>query len=103
MAIEQEKREVEQAIERARDGVSDRIDELDARLRTSFNLQQVASEHAPAIVAGGAVLGFLAGFGFPKPLRRAVQLGVPLALFAMKMRKKMSAGGDREGAPDYPI
>lgn len=99
MAIEQDKREVEQAIERARDGVSDHIDELDARLRTSLNFQQMAADHAPQIIAGGAVLGFLAGFGFPKPLRRAIQIGIPLALVAMKVRKKMS-GGDGE-APDY--
>ncbi len=102
MAIEEEKHEVEQAIERARDGVSDRIDELDQRLRTSFNFQAMASQHATEIVAGGAVLGFLAGFGFPKPLRRAVQIGIPLALFALKMRKKLSSSAG-DDLPDYQI
>jgi len=98
MAIDNEKREVEQAIERARDGVSERIDELDERLRTSLNFQAMAAEHAPQIIAGGAVLGFLAGFGFPKPLRRAIQIGIPLALVALKVRKKMTADGDGDGS-----
>ncbi len=94
MAIENEKHEVEQAIERARDGVSDRIDELDRRLRTSFDFQSMASEHAPQLVAGGAVLGFLAGFGFPKALRRAISIGIPLALVAMQVRKRIGANGN---------
>ncbi len=100
MAIEKEKREVEQAIERARDGVSDHIDELDRTLRRSLDVNAMAAQHATGLVAGGAVVGFLAGFGFPKALRRAISIGIPLALMAMKVRKKMSGGG---AAPDYEI
>ena len=96
MATE-EKRDIERAIERARDGVSERIDELDRRLRTSFDVKSIATEHAPQLVAGGAVIGFLAGFGFPKPLRRAISIGIPLALIAMMIKKSR----DGERAADY--
>ena len=94
-----EKQDIERAIDRARDGVGERIDELDRRLRTSLDVKSAAAEHAPQIIAGGAVLGFLAGFGFPKPLRRAISIGIPLALIAMKF-KKSRANGDAIGA-DY--
>jgi hypothetical protein len=94
-----EKQDIERAIDRARDGVGDRIDELDRRLRTSLDVKSAAAEHAPEIIAGGAVLGFLAGFGFPKPLRRAVSIGIPLALIAMKLRKSR-VNGDGAGT-DY--
>ncbi len=72
-----EKQDIERAIDRARDGVGERIDELDRRLRSSLDVKSAAAEHAPEIIAGGAVLGFLAGFGFPKPLRRAGSIGIP--------------------------
>jgi hypothetical protein len=87
-----EKKDIERAIDRARDGVGERIDELDRRLRSSLDVKSAAAEHAPEIIAGGAVLGFLAGFGFPKPLRRAVSIGIPLALIAMKFRKSRVNG-----------
>jgi hypothetical protein len=102
MAIEHEKKEVEQAIERARDGVSGHIDELDRRLRTSFDFSNFAAEHSKELVAGGAVVGFLVGFGMPKMLRRTVSIAVPLALIAMKIRKARLAGGDGTSS-DYEL
>jgi hypothetical protein len=81
-----EKKQIETEIERARDGVGDRIDELDSRLRKQLDFESMAREHAPQIVAGGAVIGFLVGFGFPKLLKRAIQIGVPLALVAYKVK-----------------
>jgi hypothetical protein len=81
-----EKKQIEAEIERARDGVGDRIDELDAQLRRKLDFDAMAREHAPQIVAGGAVVGFLVGFGFPKILKRAIQIGVPLALIAYKVK-----------------
>ena len=97
-----EKQDIERAIDRARDGVGERIDELDRRLRASLDVKSAAAEHAPQIIAGGAVLGFLAGFGFPKPLRRALSIGIPLALIAMKF-KKSRVNGDAIGADDFEI
>ena len=85
--VDTEKYKVERAIESARDSVGDRIDELDRRLRKTLDLKTFASEHAPQLVAGGAVLGFLAGFGFPKPLRRLIQFGVPIAVIAYKVKQ----------------
>ena len=90
MGIDAEKQDIERAIDRARDGVSDRIDELDKRLRTSLDVKAVATRNAPQIIAGAAVVGFLAGFGFPKGLRRAVGIGIPLALLAMKVKQARS-------------
>lgn len=87
-----EKQTIEQEITRARDGVGDRIDELDRKLRTSLDFRTFASEHAPQLVAGGAVVGFLVGFGFPKPLRRIISLAVPLALVAYKVKKARDNG-----------
>jgi hypothetical protein len=101
MGIQSEKQDIERAINRARDGVSEGIDELDRRLRSSLNVKSMASEHAPQIVAGGAVLGFLAGFGLPKPLRRAIGIGIPLALIAMKIKSARANGASP--ALDYEI
>ncbi len=89
---DQERQQIEQEIERARDGVGHRIDELDQKLRATLDFKTFASEHAPGIVASGAVLGFLVGFGFPKPLRRVLQFGVPLALIAYKVKKARENG-----------
>jgi len=90
-----EKRQIETVISKARDGVGDRIDELDRRLRTQLDIKSFASEHAPQLIAGGAVIGFLAGFGFPKPLKRVIALGMPLAQIAYKVKKaRDAANGD---------
>jgi hypothetical protein len=90
-----EKQDIERAIDRARDGVSEHIDELDRRLRTSLDMKSAAAKNAPQIIAGGAVIGFLAGFGFPKPLRRAVSIAIPLALVALKLKKgRVGSDGD---------
>ena len=97
--VETEKKEVNRAIERARDGVSERIDELDHRLRKQLDFKTFATEHAPQLIAGGAVVGFLVGFGFPKPLRRLIQFGVPVALIAYKVkqnRDKASGNGHQD-------
>ena len=91
--VSKEKVQIEQAIERARDGVSERIDELDSQLRTTLDVQRIAGEHAPQLVIGGLAVGFLVGFGFPKVLRRAIQIGVPLALIAYKVKKSYDAKG----------
>lgn len=77
-----EKASIESAITKARDGVGQSIDALDQQLRKRLDVQAIASEHAPQLVTAGAVVGFLAGFGFPTLLKRALQVGVPLALIA---------------------
>ena len=88
-------KDIEREIERARDGVSERIDELDRRLRSTLDVKAFASKNANGLIAGGAVVGFLAGFGLPKTLRRIVQIGVPLAFLGWKVKQKVdSANGD---------
>ena len=89
----EEKQSIEREIERARDGVSDRIDELDSKLRKQLDVKSAASEHAPQLMAGGAVVGFLVGFGFPKALKRVIQIAVPLVAIAYKVKQARDGKG----------
>lgn len=86
-----EKQYIQHEIDRARNGVSDRIDELDRRLRTEYNPATLASTYAPQIIAGGAVVGLLVGFGLPKVFRRLVTFGVPLAILALTVKNAREA------------
>jgi hypothetical protein len=88
-----EKQSIERAIVRARDGVGDRIDELDRHLRTNLDPKHLATTYAPQIIAGGAVLGVIFGFGMPKVFRKLVTWGVPLALVAMTVKSARERGG----------
>ncbi len=86
MADVNEKQTIERAIVRARDGVGDRIDELDRHLRTNLDPKQLARDYAPQLIAGGAVLGVLVGFGLPKIFRRLITWGVPVAILAVTIK-----------------
>ena len=86
MAETDQKQNIERAILRARDGVGDRIDELDRHLRTNLDPKVLASTYAPQLVAGGAVLGIVLGFGMPKVFRRLITWGVPLAIVAVTIK-----------------
>jgi len=90
--MEDEKQQLDQTIESARDRVGDRIDELDRRIRKQLDIKSIAAEHAPQLVAGGAVIGFLVGFGFPKVVKRVLQIGIPVALIAVRVNKMRSNG-----------
>ena len=81
-----EKQSIERAIVRARDGIGDRIDELDRHVRTNLNPSSLARTYAPQIIAGGAVLGIIIGFGLPKVLRRVITWGVPLGILAVTIK-----------------
>jgi hypothetical protein len=85
--MDDEKQQLDQTIVSARDRVGDRIDELDRRLRKQLDLKTIASNHAPQLVAGGAVVGLLVGFGFPKLFKRAIQIGLPVAVLAYGVKK----------------
>lgn len=93
--VENQKVHIERAIERARDGVSDRIDELDRRLRTTLDVRSAVTEHAPQIVAGGAAVGFLVGFGFPSLFRKVLKVGIPIALVSLAVMKARSGDDDQ--------
>lgn len=82
---------IELAIERARDGVGERIDAIDRRLRGSLDLKGKASEHAPQLLIGGATLGFLLGFGFPRALLKLIKIGVPLAVVTKLIKARLGA------------
>jgi hypothetical protein len=90
--MDDEKQQLDQTIESARDRVGDRIDELDRRIRKQLDVKSIAAEHAPQLVAGGAVVGFLVGFGFPKVVKRVLQIGIPVALIAVRVKKMRSNG-----------
>ena len=104
---ETEREQIERAIARARDGVSDRLNELDDRVRTDYSPKTLVRAHAPKIIAGGIALGLLVGFVLPKSLRRLIAIGVPLVLVAVKVRKAIGAADGTQTAlespRDYPI
>jgi hypothetical protein len=91
--MDDEKQQLDQTIVGARDRVGDRIDELDRRIRKRLDIKSIASEHAPQLVIGGAVVGFLVGFGFPKVIKRLLQIGIPVVLVAMQVKKTRGADG----------
>ena len=93
--MDDEKKQLDQSIVSARDRVGDRIDELDRRIRKQLDFKTIASEHAPQLVAGGAVVGLLVGFGFPKLFKRVIQIGVPVAVIAFGAKK---AKASRDGS-----
>lgn len=82
---------IERAIDRAREGVSERIDEIDRRLRGTIDLKRHASNYAPQLIIGAAAVGFIVGFGFPTLMKRAIQIGLPV-LLAMKIAQMQSDG-----------
>jgi hypothetical protein len=88
-----EMQQLDQTIAGARDRVGDRIDELDRRIRKQLDVKSLASEHATELVAGGAVVGFLVGFGFPKVVKRILQIGIPVTLIAMQVKKRSNGAG----------
>jgi hypothetical protein len=81
-----QKNQIQTQIVRARDGVGDRIDELDRHLRTNLDPKTIASTYAPQLIAGGAVLGLVVGFGLPKIFRKLVTWGVPIAILAVTIK-----------------
>jgi hypothetical protein len=91
--MDDEKQQLDQTIEGARDRVGDRIDELDRRIRKRLDIKSIASEHAPQLVAGGAVVGFLVGFGFPKVIKRVLQIAIPVAIIAVRVNKMRGTNG----------
>jgi hypothetical protein len=88
-----EKTSIEHSIVRARDGVGDRIDELDRTLRNQYNPKALATTYAPHLIAGGAVLGVIVGFGMPKLFRKLVTWGVPLAILAVTVKNARESDG----------
>ena len=83
-----EKDDIQREIDRARDGIGTDIDALDRQLRKQLDFKTIAAENAAPIIGAGAAVGFLVGFGFPKPLRKLIKFGLPLAMIALKAKKK---------------
>lgn len=91
MAEMDQKQYIERAIVRARDGVGDRIDELDRHLRTNLDPKTLARTYAPHLIAAGGVLGVIVGFGLPKVFRKVVTWGVPIAILAVTIKNAREA------------
>ncbi len=81
-----QKQSIERAIARARDGVGERIDELDRTLRTQFDPKTIVRSYAPHLVAGGAAIGLIVGFALPKVLRKVITWGVPIGILVMTIK-----------------
>ncbi len=90
MAAEK-KEHIQRAIVRARDGVGSRIDELDQHLRSTLDPKTLVRSYAPHLIAGGAILGVVVGFGLPKVLRKLVTWGVPIGILAMTIKNARDA------------
>ncbi|MHB0968786.1 MAG: hypothetical protein ACYC7A_06275 [Thermoanaerobaculia bacterium] len=88
--IEHAREHIEIAIERAREGIGERIDAIDSRIRSRLDFGKMVGDHAPEFLAIGFGVGFLIGFGVPKLLGRTIQFGVPL-LLAIRTAKKRQA------------
>ncbi|MGA7617642.1 MAG: hypothetical protein WBX15_20950 [Thermoanaerobaculia bacterium] len=88
-AHEEVKAHIEHTIERARQGVTEHVDEIDRRLRKDLDVNRLAGEHAPQLIAAGVGVGFLFGFGVPKVLLRTIQIGVPLLIAVQIARKQL--------------
>src|SRR5947199_7138410 len=95
--MDEKKQQLDHTIVTARDRVGDRIDELDRRLRKQLDFKAIASEHAPQLVAGGAVVGLLVGFGFPKLFKRVIQIGLPIAVLAYGVKKAKANNDGADG------
>jgi hypothetical protein len=100
MSLQDEKNDIERTIARARDGVGERIDELDRRLRSTLDVKTFVQEHAAQLIAGGAAFGFLVGFVSPRTLGRMITLGIPLAIVAMKVKKSRFNGSSGSESPE---
>lgn len=92
-----QKNQIQTQIVRARDGVGDRIDELDRHLRTNLDPKTIARTYAPQLIAGGAVLGLVVGFGLPKIFRKLVTWGVPIAILAVTIKNAREADDEITG------
>ena len=92
-----QKNQIQTQIVRARDGVGDRIDELDRHLRTNLDPRTIARTYAPQLIAGGAVLGLVVGFGLPKIFRKLVTWGVPIAILAVTIKNAREADDEITG------
>jgi hypothetical protein len=86
-----EKEHIQRAIVRARDGVGNRIDELDQHLRTTLDPKTLVRSYAPHLIAGGAVAGVIVGFALPKVFRKLVTWGVPIAILAVTIKNARDA------------
>ena len=82
-----QKDQIQRAIVRARDGVGDRIDELDQHLRTTLDPKTIVRSYAPHLIAGGAVAGVIVGFVMPKVFRKLITWGIPIAIVAATVKK----------------
>lgn len=89
--------QIERSIEAAREGISGGIEELDRRLRTEFNLNRIASEHAVQLMGAGAAIGFVFGVGVPRAILRLIQIGVPIGI-AIAVAKRVHEASDEEAS-----
>lgn len=94
---DEQKRDIETQIVRARDGVGRNIDELDRHIRTNLDPKVLARTYAPHLIAGGAVVGLVVGFGLPKVFRKLVTWGVPLAILAVTIKNAREADNEIVG------
>jgi hypothetical protein len=109
------KTSIEASIESARKQAADRIAAIDRkirgdieRLRGDLDLNRLAGENAPQLVAAGVAAGIVLGYALPKPLFRIVQVAAAVGVatvVAKKIAERVAQECDVEeiaddGAPD---
>jgi hypothetical protein len=93
--VEHTKLHIERAIGRARQGVGERIDEIDKNLRSRLDWKRQAGDHAVEVVVAGTALGFFLAVGGAKTVVRAVQLTFPIVMAIHLAKRKAAQGSSR--------
>jgi hypothetical protein len=88
--------QIERSITEARDGLSEKIDQLDQKLKDELDFSRLASEHAAQLMGAGAAIGFVLGLGVPRAILRLLQIGVPIGL-AVAIAKRVQEIREEDG------
>ena len=78
---------IKASLDGAHRGVADSVDALDRkvrgdidRLRDYLDLNRIAGENAPQLVAAGVATGIVLGYALPRPLLRILQFSVAIGV-----------------------
>lgn len=94
------RQQIERSIDEAREGLSERIDQLDEKLRKDFDLNKIASEHAVQLMGAGAAIGLVLGIGVPRAVLRMMQIGIPIGIAIAVAKKAHELQEEGESSQD---
>ncbi|MBI2214941.1 MAG: hypothetical protein HYU52_14940 [Acidobacteria bacterium] len=92
--------QIEGSIERARKEAAARVAAIEGKirgkvdsLRTEIDVNRVAAENAPQLVAAGVAAGIVLGYSLPKPLRLVLEVAAVAGLATVIARKIAERAG----------